>query len=52
MDIEVSGVQNIKLYSYKELRIATGNFSPDNKIGEGGFGFVYKVIKVITMDYF
>ncbi|KAL0282616.1 UNVERIFIED_CONTAM: Cold-responsive protein kinase [Sesamum angustifolium] len=28
--------------SYKELQIATENFSPANKIGEGGFGSVYK----------
>ncbi|XP_077243907.1 protein kinase superfamily protein [Tasmannia lanceolata] len=36
------GVQNVRLYSYKELRIATEDFSPANKIGEGGFGCVYK----------
>ncbi|XP_028051350.1 cold-responsive protein kinase 1-like isoform X1 [Camellia sinensis] len=39
---EVSGVQNVKLYTYKELSIATENFRPTNKIGEGGFGSVYK----------
>ncbi|KAD3067174.1 hypothetical protein R6Q59_018732 [Mikania micrantha] len=38
---ELSDVQNLKLYSYKELRIATDDFSPANKIGEGGFGPVY-----------
>ncbi|KAJ0516881.1 putative protein kinase RLK-Pelle-DLSV family [Helianthus annuus] len=38
---ELSEVQNLKLYSYKELRIATDDFSPANKIGEGGFGPVY-----------
>ncbi|XP_031105514.1 cold-responsive protein kinase 1-like [Ipomoea triloba] len=39
---EVSSIQNAKLYSYKELCSATGDFSPLNKIGEGGFGAVYK----------
>nr|GLL22709.1 hypothetical protein COLO4_17593 [Ipomoea trifida] len=39
---EVSSIQNAKLYSYKELCSATGDFSPLNKIGEGGFGVVYK----------
>ncbi|KAJ4980264.1 hypothetical protein NE237_031101 [Protea cynaroides] len=29
-------------FSYAELRIATENFSPANKLGEGGFGPVYK----------
>lgn len=33
----------MKLYTYKELRMATEEFSPDNKIGEGGFGSVFKV---------
>ncbi|GLT28501.1 hypothetical protein SLA2020_034270 [Shorea laevis] len=29
-------------FSYAELRAATNDFSPSNKIGEGGFGPVYK----------
>ncbi|XP_022749388.1 cold-responsive protein kinase 1-like [Durio zibethinus] len=35
-------IHNVKFYTYKELRIATEDFSPANKIGEGGFGSVYK----------
>ncbi|GMJ09978.1 cold-responsive protein kinase 1 [Hibiscus trionum] len=35
-------VHNVKFYTYKELRTATEDFSPFNKIGEGGFGSVYK----------
>ncbi|KAJ4949927.1 hypothetical protein NE237_008313 [Protea cynaroides] len=30
-------------FSYAELRIATEDFNPANKLGEGGFGPVYKV---------
>ena len=30
-------------FSYAELRTATGNFNPTNKLGEGGFGVVFKV---------
>ncbi|XP_057485500.1 cold-responsive protein kinase 1-like [Actinidia eriantha] len=41
-DEELSGVHNVNLFTYKELRIATDDFSPINKIGEGGFGSVYK----------
>ncbi|XP_031505249.1 cold-responsive protein kinase 1 [Nymphaea colorata] len=37
-----SGIQHVKIYQYKELKNATGDFSPLNKIGEGGFGSVYK----------
>ncbi|XP_028800646.1 cysteine-rich receptor-like protein kinase 3 isoform X2 [Neltuma alba] len=29
-------------YSYKDLKFATENFSEENKLGEGGFGAVYK----------
>ncbi|KAL5565241.1 hypothetical protein UlMin_028405 [Ulmus minor] len=41
-DDEVSAIHDVKLYTYKELRIATEDFLPANKIGEGGFGSVYK----------
>ncbi|KAM3264164.1 hypothetical protein P3L10_001158 [Capsicum annuum] len=41
---ELSGVKNVTLLSYKQLRIATDEFSPVNKIGEGGFGSVYKCV--------
>lgn len=35
-------------FSYAELKAATGDFNSSNKIGEGGFGHVYKVMKSIT----
>ncbi|ESW21251.1 hypothetical protein PHAVU_005G055000 [Phaseolus vulgaris] len=53
------GIDNVKLYSHKELRNATEDFSQANKIGEGGFGSVYKgrlkdgkvaAIKVLAAD--
>ncbi|PKI37696.1 cold-responsive protein kinase 1-like [Punica granatum] len=44
IDEEVSSIQNTKLYTYKELRVATQDFNPANKVGEGGFGSVYKGI--------
>ncbi|XP_058081007.1 L-type lectin-domain containing receptor kinase IX.1-like [Magnolia sinica] len=31
-----------KRFSYKELALATNNFTEDGKLGEGGFGGVYK----------
>lgn len=32
-------------FTLKQIRDATEDFSPDNKIGEGGFGPVYKVLE-------
>lgn len=34
--------QHLKSFMLDELKNATGNFSPESLIGEGGFGFVYK----------
>ncbi|KAK9046429.1 hypothetical protein V6N11_052316 [Hibiscus sabdariffa] len=59
IDEEVSGIQNTKMFTYKELKMATGNFHYSNKIGSGGFGVVYKgtlrdgtvvAIKVLSED--
>lgn len=33
-----------RMYSYDEIEAATDNFSDSNKIGEGGYGPVYKAI--------
>ncbi|XP_074311142.1 cold-responsive protein kinase 1-like isoform X1 [Silene latifolia] len=38
----LSYAENVQFYTYKELQSATDNFNKQNKIGQGGFGSVYK----------
>ena len=33
---------NVKAFTFKELRMATRNFTPESKLGEGTFGATYK----------
>ncbi|ESW05312.1 hypothetical protein PHAVU_011G169600 [Phaseolus vulgaris] len=42
IDEEFSGIQNVRIFTFKELKVASDNFSQSNKIGQGGFGSVYK----------
>ncbi|KAJ7297861.1 hypothetical protein O6H91_Y033400 [Diphasiastrum complanatum] len=52
--------QKFREYDYEELKVATDNFSDDLKLGEGGYGIVYKgklhhmtvAIKVLKEDGF
>nr|GEV86354.1 probable serine/threonine-protein kinase PBL17 [Tanacetum cinerariifolium] len=36
------GYSNLDSYTYKEMQIATKNFRPNQVLGEGGFGIVYR----------
>ncbi|XP_010459208.1 PREDICTED: putative serine/threonine-protein kinase isoform X2 [Camelina sativa] len=42
VDGEIAAIDNVKIFKYREIRQATDDFSAENKIGEGGFGSVYK----------
>ena len=37
-------------FSYAELRSATDDFNPSKKLGEGGFGPVFKVKYIIVCN--
>ncbi|THG18886.1 hypothetical protein TEA_009731 [Camellia sinensis var. sinensis] len=43
---EISAVQSLQ-FDLATIQVATNNFSDDNKIGEGGFGSVYKWISYV-----
>jgi serine/threonine protein kinase len=40
--LQVEGYGNVNIFTYNELRLSTKNFRPDQILGEGGFGVVYK----------
>jgi hypothetical protein len=42
-DIQNIATQEQRTFSYETLVAATNNFNVHNKLGEGGFGPVYKV---------
>lgn len=37
-------LQDLPVYKFEELVVATDNFAENNKLGQGGFGPVYKVM--------
>ena len=41
-----SDAMELPLMSFSTLARATSSFSHDNKIGQGGFGSVYKVVEI------
>lgn len=43
-DLQGGSLRKVRNFPYKELRVATDNFSQNNKLGRGGFGVVYKGI--------
>lgn len=42
-------LEELPLYDFEKLVIATNNFDIDNKLGQGGFGPVYKVSKDVSV---
>lgn len=43
LEVDFKG-HDIKVFSYASILEATMDFSPENKLGQGGYGPVYKVI--------
>ncbi|KAK6917523.1 Protein kinase domain [Dillenia turbinata] len=43
-NLDVHTLGSIEYLSYNEIKLATNHFHPSNKIGQGGFGTVYKGI--------
>lgn len=44
-------LQELPLFSLQELASATNNFHQSNKLGQGGFGPVYRVMVALVEGY-
>jgi hypothetical protein len=43
----LSNGDDLKLFSYSTIIVATNGFSSENKLGQGGFGPVFKVTHLL-----
>ena len=46
---EVLKQQELRLFNFEKLAMATNNFHSDTMLGEGGFGQVYRVKFIISV---
>ena len=46
---EITTAESLQ-FDFRTIRAATDNFSLNNKLGEGGFGGVYKVLMLACPD--
>ena len=44
--------RDLKIFDFQTIAAATDNFSPANRLGQGGFGAVYKVIVLFLVFVF
>ncbi|KDP38653.1 hypothetical protein JCGZ_04006 [Jatropha curcas] len=42
-EYQYQNAPNLQIFKFSEIKAATGNFSCENRLGEGGYGPVYKV---------
>lgn len=48
-NIDQADFQDLPMFNFEELMIATSDFDLTNKLGQGGFGTVYRVILVCSV---
>ena len=44
--------RDLKIFDFQTIAAATDNFSPGNRLGQGGFGPVYKVLFLFVVLIF
>lgn len=51
-NVRQAEIEDLPLFTFEELVAATNNFSGTNKLGQGGFGPVYKVVNKDPIETF
>jgi len=46
---DLSNGDDLKVFSYSSIIVATNGFSSENKLGQGGFGPVFKVTLLVLL---
>lgn len=49
LQLNISGGDDLELFSYASIMVATNDFSSENKLGQGGFGPVFKVTNFVLL---
>ena len=50
-EFDESRSSDLPFFDLNTIAAATNNFSIDNKLGEGGFGSVYKVTNISNLSF-
>jgi hypothetical protein len=50
-NVNIVKLQELLLCNFQELASATNNFHQSNKLGQGGFGPIYKVMVALFEGY-
>lgn len=52
LEVDLGKGDDLKVFSYSSIIAATNDFSSENKLGQGGFGSVFKVSQFLNFGMY